>query len=129
MRRASGQSCLNQSGSGLLARRSVFIMTAVGFAAMLAAPAWSQQKSLDDLAKAAKREGEVFLYSAATENVSKKVGAAFEAKYGIKVNFLRLVSGTLKQRYASEAEAGTLVADVVLIAGGAKSLVDPAIET
>lgn len=73
---------------------------------------------LDALIKAAKAEGEVTLYSAATENIPKRVGAAFTAKYGIRFNSSRISSSPLMQRYAAEAESGNIAADLAWIAGG-----------
>ena len=73
---------------------------------------------LEALIKAAKAEGEVSLYSAATENVPKRVGAAFTAKYGIKFNSNRISSAPLMQRYSAESEAGNVAADIAWIAGG-----------
>lgn len=81
---------------------------------------------LDALVKAAKAEGEVFLYSSLTENVPQRVGEAFAAKYGIKLNFIRLVSTTLKQRYAAEAEAGNIGADTAWVSSGSGALVEVA---
>jgi len=79
-----------------------------------------------DLVKAAKAEGEVTLYSAATENVAKRVADAFRKKYGIEVRFIRLGSSPLLQRFSTEAEAGTFVADVIFTAGGAQEFVKEA---
>ena len=76
------------------------------------------QAELEALIKAAKAEGEVTLYSAATENIPKRVGAAFTAKYGIRFNSNRISSSPLMQRYAAEAESGNIAADTAWIAGG-----------
>ena len=75
------------------------------------------QQELDTLIKAAKAEGEVLFYSSPTENVAARVRDAFARKYGIKTQFLRLTGAGLLQRFASEAEAGTFVADVITTAG------------
>jgi iron(III) transport system substrate-binding protein len=78
--------------------------------------------ALDALIKAAKGEGEMTFYSAATENVAKRAAEAFSSKYGIKSGFIRLSSVPLLRRYASEAEAGNFAADV-LIAAAAEAFV------
>lgn len=77
------------------------------------------QAELDALIKAAKAEGEVTFYSSATENVAKRVGDAFTAKYGVKVGFTRFPGAQAVLRYSSEAEAGTFNADLMFIAGSA----------
>ncbi len=76
------------------------------------------QAELDALIKAARAEGELTFYSTATENVAKRSGDAFTAKYGIKTQFIRLGGTQMRQRYSAEAEAGNVVADLVLNAGG-----------
>ncbi len=75
------------------------------------------QNQLDALIKGAKAEGELTFYSTPTENVANRIRDAFTKKYGIKVQFLRMAGSPLQQRYSTEAEAGTFVADVVLNAG------------
>jgi len=75
------------------------------------------QQELESLIKAARAEGEVMFYSSPTENVAARVRDAFMKKYGVKAQFLRLTGSGLLQRYASEAEAGTFVADVITTAG------------
>ncbi len=76
------------------------------------------QADLEALIKAAKAEGEVSLYSSATENVPKRVGAAFTAKYGIRFNSNRISSSPLMQRFSAESESGNVAADIAWIAGG-----------
>lgn len=79
----------------------------------------STQAALDSLIKAAKVEGEVLFYSSATENVVKRTGDAFNAKYGIRYSFIRLPGATANlQRFATEAESGTFAADFFFNAGG-----------
>lgn len=75
------------------------------------------ERQLDALVKAAKAEGELTFYSTPTENVAIRIRDAFAKKYGLKVQFLRMAGSNLQQRYSSEAEAGTFVADVFLNAG------------
>ncbi len=76
------------------------------------------QADLEALVKAAKAEGQVQLYSSPTENVPKRVGAAFTAKYGITFNYVRLSSAVLLQRHAAEMEAGSAGADILWASGG-----------
>ena len=72
---------------------------------------------LEALLKGAKAEGQVVFYSAATENIARRVADAFTKKYDIKASFTRFPSATLQQRYASEAEGGVFSADMIFNAG------------
>lgn len=67
------------------------------------------------LIEAAKKEGEVALYTAESESQLAEVNKAFEAKYGIKVVTTRLASGALTTRYAGERQGGIVVADTVVV--------------
>jgi iron(III) transport system substrate-binding protein len=73
------------------------------------------QAELDALIKAAKAEGEVNFYSGATENVAKRTGDAFQAKYGIRYSFIRLAGVQTERRFGTEAEAGTFPADFYMV--------------
>ena len=86
-----------------------------------AANAQATQAALDALIKAAKTEGEIRFYTAATENVGKRVVDAFNAKYGIKGTFVRINSIGLQQRFAAEAEASTFAVDALLNSGDSVS--------
>lgn len=83
----------------------------------------SAQSDMDALVKAARAEGQVMFYSAPVENVAKRLADAFGAKYGIKTTFVRLVSNSLLQRYAAEAEAGKIAADLFINAGDAPAFI------
>ena len=76
----------------------------------------------------AKAEGEVTLYSSATENVARRVATAFTEKYGVKVQFLRLAGTALLQRYATEAEAGNFAADILFGAGNTGRFASEAVQ-
>lgn len=69
--------------------------------------------ALTALIDAAKSEGKLTWYTATTPEQYEAVGAAFKSKYGIEVESIRLTSGPLGQRFAAEAEAGNVVADVL----------------
>lgn len=75
------------------------------------------QAELDSMIKAAKAEGEVTWYSSSPDTQNRRVTDAFTAKYGIRVQVLRLSSNGLQQRYSAEASAGNIAADVVVNAG------------
>jgi iron(III) transport system substrate-binding protein len=73
--------------------------------------------ALDALIKAAKAEGELTYYSAQTENVPRRVSAAFQAKYGINAKFVRFNSILLQQRFSTDAETGNFAADMIINSG------------
>jgi len=103
----------------LLAAVSGAAPTAV-FAQASKAPttnAQATQAALEALTKAAKAEGEIRFYTAATENVGKRIVDAFNAKYGIRGTFVRINSIGLQQRFAAEAESGTYAVDALLNSG------------
>jgi iron(III) transport system substrate-binding protein len=74
------------------------------------------QSDTDALVAAAKAECAVTYYAANDPAVSKRLADAFEAKYGIPVEVVRLASGALAQRFAAEAETSTVAADLIVIA-------------
>ena len=112
------------------------LRTALAMAAALAAagpePALAQarnsQSELDALVKAAKAEGEMTFYIGLTESVATRIASAFNAKYGIRAQFLRLDGVAAISRYSAEAEAGNFAADVFSVAGGADAFADDALK-
>jgi len=89
------------------------VLMLVGSLYAVGAQAQSPADKLDALVRAAKSEGEVVAYSSIPNVANQRFTQAFTAKYGIKISFLRLSSGPLVQRYASEASAGTTAADIL----------------
>ena len=71
--------------------------------------------ALDDLIAAAQDEGSLTFYGAPDARVLNILGDAFEEKYDIPVEAVRLVTGDLTQRFAAEAEAGAPVADLIIV--------------
>jgi iron(III) transport system substrate-binding protein len=121
---------------GLWLRRPVAALGGVALAwavAMTAVPGLAQGQGreaadLDALTKAAKAEGEVLFYCAQVEVVAKRVAEAFMQKYGIKASYIRLPSTQLMQRYAAEAEAGNIAADIMFNAGNAVGFAEEGIK-
>jgi iron(III) transport system substrate-binding protein len=72
--------------------------------------------TLKSLVAAAKAEGSVTLYSTDPQNVVQAEATAFQKQYGITVNFVRLASTQLEERYASEGSTGHIAADVLYVA-------------
>lgn len=66
-----------------------------------------------DLVAAAKEEGKVVLYSAYNAEISQELADAFTEEYGITVEVVRQASADLNARFAAEAEASAVLADVL----------------
>lgn len=80
-----------------------------------AAPTLESSAELDELIAAAQEENCLTLYGVPDEAALQAVTDEFTAQYDIPVSFVRLVSADLQQRYSSEAEAGAVAADVILL--------------
>ena len=70
---------------------------------------------VDELIAAAKEEGTLVWYSVPAEAIAKKVSDGFKAAYGIDVEFQRLATAELSQRYSAEAASGSPAADAVIV--------------
>src|SRR5262249_16153919 len=66
-----------------------------------------------EILAAAKGEGQVTYYTSADLVLANKLKAAFEAKYGIKVNVLRMSSSLIFNRANQEFDLGTNAADTI----------------
>ncbi len=75
---------------------------------------------LQALIDGAKKEGHITYYSSIDPAQQQEIIQAFQDTYGkdIQIDSTRLVSGLLVQRYAAEASAGKVVADVLTAADG-----------
>ncbi len=80
-----------------------------------APPTMQPVNSIDELVAAAKKEGTLTVYGAPAEPAVKAAAAAFTAKYGVKVNVVRIVTGQIVQRFSSEVGANAPSADVLLM--------------
>lgn len=81
-----------------------------------------------ELVEAAKAEGTLVFYSANPVPGTEHLADAFEDKYGIIVERLALPAGTLLQRFASELEADSFNADIILGAGFDQVVTDDFVE-
>lgn len=108
-------SVANPVGAPSFARLCAITSVAAALCAPLASAA---QADLDALVKAAKAEGTVTMYVGYTENIGKRTVDAFNAKYGMNAQFVRMDAVPLLQRYSSEAQAGNIAADLIINAGG-----------
>lgn len=76
-----------------------------------AAPVDAPQALVD----AAKGEGSVVWYTSIPQAPVDAAVAAFQAKYGVTVEVVRLGSEVIEQRYATERDAGNVVGDVLTV--------------
>jgi iron(III) transport system substrate-binding protein len=67
------------------------------------------------LIDAAKKEGQVVFYAALNNDVLKRLGEAFKAKYGISLVYKESASGPSSQLAAAQIEAGNVQVDVISI--------------
>ncbi len=95
---------------------------AVGLASL--APARAQEPSVDLVARA-KAEGKVVYYTdLIVDQIVRPLVAAFEAKYGVKVEYSRADSQDTILKVLSEHKAGKMQADVFGLTSGHRALVD-----
>ncbi|WP_459615698.1 ABC transporter substrate-binding protein [Bordetella sp. 2513F-2] len=98
--------------------RREFLLATAGAAAggLLPAALRAQPAALDlaELARKAGDEGGLTYYASTNPELSKRLVALFNKTYpDIKVNIVRLATGPLGRRFASEMEAGNAVADIL----------------
>ena len=91
-------------------------------AALISGTTWSrkvlpQPDPVRSLYEAAKREGTLTYYASDDVNITERVIAAFAKVYpGIKINFLRLASAQMGQRFTAESSARNFASDVIQFA-------------
>ena len=96
----------------LLGRIATWLVAAIAIVIPLS-PAVAADGVTPEILAAAKSEGQVTYYTSADLVLANKFKAAFEAKYGIKVNVLRQSSSTIFNRVNQEFDLGTNAADAV----------------
>ncbi|MBM3219681.1 MAG: extracellular solute-binding protein [Candidatus Rokubacteria bacterium] len=96
----------------MLTRRSVLRLAALAPLAV-ARPAAAQDADWKKVVDAAKKEGKVVVYNGAVGTpVLPKVGAAFEAKYGVRFELLEARASELRERIRTEQASGKVLGDV-----------------
>jgi len=110
-------------------RRMVPIVALAGLAIVLAACSSPAPTSTQDpggestltpeeqLIEAAQAEGSLVFYSTEPDNLNNAIGEAFTAEYGIPIEFLRLTSTDLTERFAAETASGVYTADLIQLVG------------
>ncbi|MFA9430226.1 ABC transporter substrate-binding protein [Egicoccus sp. AB-alg2] len=71
--------------------------------------------ALEELVAAAEAEGSLTFYSVPDESIAQGIADEFSSRYDIQVDFVRLVSADLAQRYSAEASSGAPAADLILV--------------
>lgn len=67
------------------------------------------------LLEAARREGRGLIYATQDPLITQAVLAEFRRRYGIDVEFVRLSSGPMAQRFTVEAESGRVTVDLLVM--------------
>jgi len=71
-------------------------------------------KEWEDVIAAAKKEGQVVVYTAyLSKNTNDPIARAFEKKYGIQVNYLAARGSEIRERVRAEQAAGRYLGDVL----------------
>ncbi len=100
----------------MLTRRSVLRLAALTPLAFAAGPAAAQAPMDADwkkLVDAAKKEGKVVVYNGAVGTPTlPKIAAAFEARYGIRMELLEARASELRERIRTEQASGNVLGDV-----------------
>jgi iron(III) transport system substrate-binding protein len=100
----------------MLTRRSFVRLAALAPLATAARPAAAQAPGEAEWKKvvdAARKEGKVVMYSGAVgAPTTPKIAAAFEARYGIRVEVLEARASELRERIRTEQAAGKVLGDV-----------------
>lgn len=73
------------------------------------------QADFDALVAAAQAEGSLLVYGSPGEPGLRAAVEAFQEKYGIRTEYIRIVGGELSARYQSEKQAGARTADAIVI--------------
>lgn len=76
--------------------------------------AGEQNAAWDAVLSAARGEGAAVLYNALTSDTGDRLVKALKEETGLTAEHVRLAPGPLSQRFASEADSGTWVADVMV---------------
>jgi iron(III) transport system substrate-binding protein len=93
--------------------RTLLVLLLAPCVVVLAALAFAQGDDWKKVVDAAKKEGKVVVYNGAVGTpVLPKVAAAFEAKYGIRVEVLEARASELRERIRTEQASGKILGDV-----------------
>ena len=90
-----------------------FVLFLAALVMVVSSAAFAQDAEWQKVIDAAKKEGKVVVYNGAVGTPTlPKVGAAFEAKYGIRMELLEARASELRERIRTEQAAGKVLGDV-----------------
>ena len=97
----------------MLTRRSLLRLAALAPLTLSARRAAAHSDDWKKVVDGARKEGKVVMYSGAVGNpMSPKIAAAFEAKYGVRMELLEARASELRERVRTEQASGRVLGDV-----------------
>jgi iron(III) transport system substrate-binding protein len=97
----------------MLTRRSLLRLAALAPFPLAARRAAAQSDEWKTVIDGARKEGKVVMYSGAVGNpMSPKIAAAFEARYGVRLELLEARASELRERIRTEQASGRVLGDV-----------------
>jgi iron(III) transport system substrate-binding protein len=95
-------------------RKTLAWISGVAIALHVASASAQTAKEWDDVIAAAKREGQVVVYTAyISKNTHDPIARLFEKKYGIQVSYLAARGSEIRERIRSEQAAGRYLGDIL----------------
>jgi iron(III) transport system substrate-binding protein len=103
----------NISGGNVMRVTTLLAAATITLFTVTAAPAQTA-KGWDDVIAAAKKEGEVIVYTAyLSPQTNEPIARAFEKKYGVKVTYLAARGSEIRERIRSEQNANRFIGDLL----------------
>jgi len=97
----------------MLTRRSLLRLAALAPLTLSARRAAAQSDDWKRVIDGARKEGKVVMYSGAVGNpMTPKIAAAFEARYGVRLDVLEARASELRERVRTEQASGRVLGDV-----------------
>ena len=105
--------------------RLLFVATILSALNSLAASA--QTRDWASIEAAAKAEGNVVVYSSATDDAMQNITKLFTQTYGIKVDFLQIRGSEIRERLRTENATGRHIADLIDTNDAIRSMILPGV--
>src|ERR1700754_2541777 len=97
--------------------KALILVTVFALFGSLAVAQSGAQESWEDLAAAARKEGKVVVLGPASAELRRSLPAAFEARFGVKMEYLGGRTGDQVAKIRSERQAGIYEYDAILSGG------------
>jgi len=104
---------MRRKTSGVLGSLAVFASLLAACGGQSEPPGEVASGGFDSLVTAAKNEGTLTWYTGSEQSSADLMAEQFKSEYGITVDVVRLTSGPIAQRVATEVTSNSIVADVV----------------